>query len=103
PRRTPKTSVHQHARTPTTRQPTPRPALQAELQHPARNNARASSSSGRLIASVSERRIGNQGSSLPQRTRPRYVLVFMKETRFGSMYLGAYAVHETYRFDHLRM
>ena len=38
---------------------------------PPRNCARASSSRGSARASASERRIGNHGSSLPQRTRPR--------------------------------
>ncbi len=52
---------------------------------PPRNRAIASSSSGRARASASERRMGNHGSSLPHRTRPRYVLVFMNATRFGSM------------------
>ena len=61
---------------------------------PPRNNAIASSSSGSSLASRNDRRIGNHGSSLPQSTRPRYVFVFMNATRFGSMYRGAYAVHE---------
>ncbi len=52
---------------------------------PPRKRAIASSSSGSSFASASERRIGNQGSSLPHSTRPRYVLVFMNATRFGSM------------------
>jgi hypothetical protein len=38
---------------------------------PPRNNAIASSSSGSAFASASERRMGNQGSSLPQIMRPR--------------------------------
>ena len=54
----------------------------------------ASSSRGRARASVRERCIGNHGSSLPHRTRPRYALVFMNVTRFGSRYFGAYAVQD---------
>jgi hypothetical protein len=38
---------------------------------PPRNSAIASSSSGSALASVSERRMGNHGSSLPHSTRPR--------------------------------